>query len=194
MLLAGDRALLCDFGLARAIDRAALEPLSSSGWVIGTPAYMSPEQAMGEETVGPPSDIYALGCVLYEMLTAELPFIGATPQSIIVRQINDQPRSIRTVRPDLSREIEVALLAALAKEPAARPTSAAELVKRLASERRRNRHWHQTGASLDDSSSRSSMTFSAASARPFHVSGALIFSLSIIRRTDSSGAMWSAKG
>ena len=61
MLLEGDRALVCDFGLARAIDRAAVEPLSSSGLVLGTPAYMSPEQAMGQPDLGPACDIYALG-------------------------------------------------------------------------------------------------------------------------------------
>ena len=68
ILLQAGRALVCDFGLARAIDRAALEPISSSGMIFGTPSYMSPEQATGQRDVGRASDIYALGCVVYEML------------------------------------------------------------------------------------------------------------------------------
>jgi serine/threonine protein kinase len=129
VLLAGDRALVCDFGLARAIDRAALEPVSSSGLVIGTPAYMSPEQAMAEEDLGPACDVYALGCVVYEMLTGEPPFSGPTPQAIIARHLGEQPRPIRTVRPEVTPTMERAVLAALAKEPQARPTSAGELLR-----------------------------------------------------------------
>ncbi len=136
ILLEGDRALVCDFGLARAIDRAALESLSSSGLVIGTPAYMSPEQAMGEEDLGPACDVYALGCVLYEMLTGELPFTGATAQAVIARHLSEQPRSMRGVRPELPRNVEHAVLAALAKAPAERPGSAGALVRLLQSGRR----------------------------------------------------------
>jgi serine/threonine protein kinase len=132
ILVTGDRALVCDFGLARAIDRAALEPLSSSGLVIGTPAYMSPEQAMGEEDLGPACDIYALGCVVYEMLTGELPFSGRTPQAVIARLLAERPRSIRTVRPEVAREMELAVLAALAKEPAARPGSGTQFTRLMA--------------------------------------------------------------
>jgi eukaryotic-like serine/threonine-protein kinase len=132
VLLEGRRALVCDFGLARAIDRAAVEPLSSSGLVIGTPAYMSPEQATGQETVGTASDIYALGCVLYEMLAGELPFIGATPQAVIARHVSAAPPALRTVRPEVPAPVEAVVMAALAKEPKQRPGSAAELIRRLA--------------------------------------------------------------
>jgi eukaryotic-like serine/threonine-protein kinase len=132
ILLQGDRALVCDFGLARAIDRAALEALSSSGLVIGTPAYMSPEQAMGEEDLSPACDIYALACVVYEMLTGELPFTGPTAQAVIARHISERPRSIRTVRPEVTKSMEAAVLAALAKSPAARPKTAGALVDRMA--------------------------------------------------------------
>ena len=131
VLLDGARALICDFGLARAIDRAALEPLSSSGLVIGTPAYMSPEQAMGQEPVGTASDIYGLGCVMFEMLTGELPFPGPTRQAVIARHLTDPPRSMRTVRPDLPEYVEWAVAAALAKSPHDRPASGAELLRRL---------------------------------------------------------------
>jgi serine/threonine protein kinase len=129
ILLTGEQALVCDFGLARAIDRAALESLSSSGLVIGTPGYMSPEQAMAEEDLGPACDIYALGCVTYEMLTGDLPFSGATPQAIIARHIGERPRPIRTVRQEVTAAMEHAVLAALAKEPDARPSSAAEFLR-----------------------------------------------------------------
>jgi serine/threonine protein kinase len=129
VLLDGDRALVCDFGLARAIDRAALEPLSSSGLVIGTPAYMSPEQAMAEEDLGPACDIYALGCVVYEMLVGEPPFSGPTPQAIIARLLGERPRPIRTIRPEVTPAMERAVLAALAKEPEARPASAGEFLR-----------------------------------------------------------------
>jgi len=131
ILLAGERALVCDFGLARAIHRAAVEPVSSSGLVLGTPAYMSPEQAMGHENLGPACDMYALGCVVYEMLTGELPFTGPTPQALIARQLTEQPRPMRTVRPDLPAPIEAAVLAALAKDPSKRPRSGADFLSRL---------------------------------------------------------------
>jgi len=131
VLLQGDRALVCDFGLARAIDRAALEPLSSSGLVIGTPAYMSPEQATASETLGPASDVYALGCVVYEMLTGDLPFTGPTPQAVIARHLSERPRSMRAVRPALPARMEAAVLAALAKAPRDRPRSGADFFRRL---------------------------------------------------------------
>jgi eukaryotic-like serine/threonine-protein kinase len=104
---------------------------SSSGMVIGTPAYMSSEQAMAEEDLGPACDIYALGCVVYEMLTGELPFSGATPQVIIARHLAERPRSIRSVRPELPGNVEHAVLTALAKGPAERPGSAGALVRLL---------------------------------------------------------------
>jgi eukaryotic-like serine/threonine-protein kinase len=130
VLLEGSRALVCDFGLALALDRAAVEPFSSSGLVIGTPAYMSPEQATGQDTVGTPADIYALGCVLYEMLAGELPFTGATPQAVIARQVSAPAPPIRTVRPEVPARVEAAVMAALAKEPEERPGSGAELLSR----------------------------------------------------------------
>jgi eukaryotic-like serine/threonine-protein kinase len=131
ILLAGERALVCDFGLARAINRAAVEPVSSSGLVLGTPAYMSPEQAMGHEDLGPACDVYALGCVVYEMLTGDLPFTGPTPQAVIARQLTEPPRPIRTVRPDLTARVEAAVMAALAKDPFERPRSGADFLSRM---------------------------------------------------------------
>ena len=90
---------MCDFGLARAVDRAAIELLSSSGLVVGTPVYMSPEQAAAEGDVEPGCDIYALGCLLYEMLTGEPPFRGPSAQVVITRHLSEAPVSMLTVRP-----------------------------------------------------------------------------------------------
>jgi serine/threonine-protein kinase len=131
LLLEGSRTLVCDFGIARAIDRAALEPLSSSGLIIGTVAYMSPEQSMSSARITPRSDIYSLGCVVYEMLTAEHPFRGPTAQSVVAQHVGAPPRPIRTLRPDVPVEMERAVFDAMAKEPEARPGSGAELVRRL---------------------------------------------------------------
>jgi serine/threonine protein kinase len=131
VLLEGERAMVCDFGVARAIVRASTDQSSSSGLVFGTVAYMSPEQATGRGEIDARSDIYALGCVVYEMLTGEIAFSGPTPQAIIARHISEPPRSIRTVRPEVTREVEAAVLAALAKEPKARPRSAAALLGML---------------------------------------------------------------
>jgi len=131
ILLKDDRAVVCDFGLARAISRAVAEELSSSGLILGTPAYMSPEQGQGREHLSPASDLYALGCVLFEMLTGEPPFSGATAQALLARQLADRPRSIRSVRPDVPVPLERAVLAALAKVPEDRPQRGAELVRAL---------------------------------------------------------------
>jgi serine/threonine-protein kinase len=131
ILIEGNRALVCDFGLARAVDRAAVEAISSSGLVLGTPAYMSPEQAVGERDLGAASDIYSLGCVVFEMLTGEPPFTGASPQAIIARQVATAPRAIRPVRPDIGPAVEAAVLQALEKEPGRRPATAGAFMSRL---------------------------------------------------------------
>jgi serine/threonine-protein kinase len=130
VLLDVGRALICDFGIARAIERAGGESFSSSGLVIGTPTYMSPEQAAGAP-VDRRSDIYSLGGVLYEMLAGEPPFSGASAQAVMARQVAEPPRSLRVVRPDVPEAVEAAVLAALDKHPAARPSSAQELVGRF---------------------------------------------------------------
>jgi serine/threonine-protein kinase len=99
--------------------------------VFGTVAYMSPEQASGRGEIDSRSDIYALGCVVYQMLTGELAFSGPTPQAIIARHLSESPRPIRTVRPEVTKEMEAAVLAALAKVPEARPGSGARLVRSM---------------------------------------------------------------
>ena len=130
ILLEGSRAMVCDFGVARAIEVAGKESFSSSGLVVGTPAYMSPEQAVGD-TVDRRSDVYGLGCVLYEMLAGELPFAGDTAQAILARKLSEPPRALRRVRPDLPAAVERAVLHALEKDPAKRPARAGLLTAML---------------------------------------------------------------
>jgi serine/threonine protein kinase len=135
VLLEAGRALMCDFGVARAIEVAGSESFSSAGLVVGTPAYMSPEQATGGE-VDPRSDVYAFGCVLYEVLAGEPPFTGPTAQAIIARQLGGSPFPLATVRPDLPPGVQSAVFRALAMEPGDRPGSAGLLVSLLSGARR----------------------------------------------------------
>jgi serine/threonine-protein kinase len=130
-LFDGARVLVCDFGIARAIE-AAVTDRSSSGFVLGTPAYMSPEQARGIGPLDARSDIYALACVVYEMLAGEPPLSGPTLQAIVARQARERPRRLRVVRPDLPAPVEAAIDQALSKEPLRRPRSAGAFVRALA--------------------------------------------------------------
>jgi eukaryotic-like serine/threonine-protein kinase len=131
ILMGDDRALVCDFGVARAVELAAGDRFaSSSGFALGTPAYMSPEQAIGS-AIDARCDVYGLGCVLYEMLTGEQPFTGATSQAVLARALAGDFRPVRTVRPDASRAAEAAISAALASAPGPRPDTTGELVSRF---------------------------------------------------------------
>jgi eukaryotic-like serine/threonine-protein kinase len=123
ILLDGDQAYVADFGIAKAIVVAAEDMLSSPGLAVGTPAYMSPEQASGNPNLDGRSDLYSLGCVIYEMLAGEPPHTGKTAQAILARQRMEEPRSIRVVRPSVPEEVEHVVMTALAKAPADRFTS-----------------------------------------------------------------------
>jgi serine/threonine protein kinase/tetratricopeptide (TPR) repeat protein len=121
ILLTGDQAVVADFGIARAIDRAtAGEVITSAGLAVGTPAYMSPEQSMSGSEVDGRSDIYSLGCVLYEMLGGEPPFSGPTANAILARHRVDPVPSLTTIRPTVPVNVEVAVRRALEKVPADR--------------------------------------------------------------------------
>jgi serine/threonine-protein kinase len=133
VMLEENRAIVCDFGIARAIEVAGGDELSSSGLVIGTPEYMSPEQASGDTDLTGAVDIYALGCLAYSMLTGEAPFSGPTAQAVMARHLIEPPRSIRIVRPEVPERMERAITKALAKQPSARPGSGAELAAELRS-------------------------------------------------------------
>jgi len=119
--------LLCDFGIARALEAAGADSLSPSGMVIGTPHYMSPEQGTARKDLDGRSDIYALGCVLYEALAGHPPFTGATPQAVIARHVKDRVPRLRLARPDVPEHVEAAIERALAKKPKDRPRSAGGL-------------------------------------------------------------------
>jgi eukaryotic-like serine/threonine-protein kinase len=120
ILLEAGHAVVADFGLARAISAAVDEHLTDPGLAVGTPSYMSPEQAGGGAAPDERSDTYALACVVYEMLAGSPPFTGATPWSIVARQLAEPPPPLRTVRPGVSPALESAILRALAKVPADR--------------------------------------------------------------------------
>ena len=125
ILLSGGHALLMDFGIARAISTAGANSLTESGLAIGTPAYMPPEQASGDQSLDGRADVYALGCVLYEMLAGHPPFWGTTQQEILRRHALDQVPPVRTARPELPEAVEHLVRRALAKTPADRFDTAA---------------------------------------------------------------------
>jgi serine/threonine-protein kinase len=131
ILLEEGHAVVADFGIARAIG-ASDQGLTATGMSLGTPAYMSPEQSVGEAGLDGRSDIYSLGSVLYEMLAGEPPFTGPTPQAIIAKRVGGSPPRIRTVRPSVPESVERALLRALDPVPADRHQTAGEFRSALA--------------------------------------------------------------
>jgi len=131
ILLTGDQALVADFGVARAITVAAGDTLTPSGMSAGTPAYMSPEQGSGERELDGRSDLFSLGCVLYEMLTGAPPFAGPTAQAIQARRMTDPVPPLRTVRETVPIHVEQAIVTALAKVPADRFATASQFADAL---------------------------------------------------------------
>src|SRR5437667_3386600 len=131
ILLEDGHALVADFGIARAISAAGSERLTETGMALGTPAYMSPEQGAEDGQVDGRSDLYALACVIYEMLTGTPPFTGPTAQAILARHAVDPVAPIRTVRETVPRGVEQAVLKALAKVPADRYAGAPEFAQAL---------------------------------------------------------------
>ncbi len=132
ILLADGHVTVADFGIARAMKVATGEEITTqSGFAIGTPEYMSPEQALGQRDLDGRCDIYALGCVLYEMLVGEPPFTGPTAQVIIARHCQEPPHSIRVIRSTVPTGVERAIGKALAKVPADRYSTATAFVHDL---------------------------------------------------------------
>src|SRR5215213_5335851 len=121
---------LTDFGLARGGNTGGL---TITGTVMGTPEYMSPEQAQGLATIGPPTDIYALGVVLYELLTGQMPFQADTPMGMLVARLQYAPRPPRDYRGDLPMPVEDVIMRVLARKPEARYATAKELIAALKS-------------------------------------------------------------
>ncbi|HUF35525.1 MAG TPA: serine/threonine-protein kinase, partial [Gemmatimonadales bacterium] len=130
ILLSAGHALVADFGIARALSGGAEEArLTETGLAVGTPAYMSPEQAAGERELDPRTDVYSLGVVLYEMLAGEPPFTGPTAQAIAARRLSGEAPSVRQLRPSVPPAVEQAVRRAMAAVPADRFGSAAELAR-----------------------------------------------------------------
>jgi serine/threonine protein kinase/tetratricopeptide (TPR) repeat protein len=134
ILLEEGHAIVADFGIARAISVAASvgdDRLTWAGLILGTPLYMSPEQSAGHLGLDGRADIYSLGCVLYEMLTGEPPFVGATPQAVAAQHAQDSPTPLRKKRPEVPSQVEQAVTKSLHKLPADRYANAAEFAAAL---------------------------------------------------------------
>jgi serine/threonine-protein kinase len=133
ILLHDGQALVADFGIALAASRSdGSTRLTETGLSLGTPQYMAPEQAMGEREITGRADIYALGCVLYESLAGEAPFVGPSAQAIIARLLTEPPRALHAQRSTIPPNVEAATLRALQKLPADRFASAAQFAEALA--------------------------------------------------------------
>jgi eukaryotic-like serine/threonine-protein kinase len=130
ILLVDGQALVADFGVARALGGED-QRLTETGLAIGTPAYMSPEQAAGDRGLDARTDVYSLGLVLYEMLAGETPFAAASPQAMIARRLTEAPRPLPQIRETVPEGISRAVIRALAKSPADRFPSAAEFARAL---------------------------------------------------------------
>src|SRR6266705_575923 len=131
VLLADGHAVLADFGIARAIFQAGGEHVTEVGLAIGTPEYMSPEQAAGDRELDGRCDVYALACVIYEMLAGEPPFSGGSARAVVAKHLSEPPPPLRARRPDAPAGVEQALARALAKDPADRFASVAEFATAL---------------------------------------------------------------
>ena len=124
-------AIVADFGIALAVQQAGGARMTQTGLSLGTPQYMSPEQAMGERTIDARSDVYALGAVLYEMLAGDAPFTGNSVQAIVAKVLSERPTALHTLRDTVPAHVEHAVFTALAKLPADRFASAAEFATAL---------------------------------------------------------------
>ena len=135
ILFAEGMALLADFGVARASSRDGTDgsgvAVTTAGLAVGTPEYMSPEQASGESDLDARSDVYSLACVVFEMLAGEPPFHGSSPRATMAKQVAEPARKLRTLRPEVPPSVEDAVARALAKDPDQRWPSVAEFLAAL---------------------------------------------------------------
>ena len=131
VMLHEGEAMVTDFGIAKAVSAAGSGSLTQTGMAVGTPAYMSPEQASGESEPDGRSDIYSLGCMLFEMLTGSAAFTGPSAQAIIMKRFLEPVPSLRAALPTVPEPVDTAVTRALAKEPADRFATAAQLAQAL---------------------------------------------------------------
>jgi eukaryotic-like serine/threonine-protein kinase len=132
ILLHDDQALVADFGVALNVATSGADRITGHGVSLGTPGYMSPEQAAGERTLDGRSDIHAVGVLLYEMLIGDPPFVGSNPQAVIARVIGERPHPPRAMRDAVPRAVDAAVMRALAKAPADRFATIADFSRALA--------------------------------------------------------------
>src|SRR5574341_680348 len=131
ILLEARHAVVADFGIARAISAAGGDKLTATGVAVGTPEYMSPEQASGRGELDGRSDVYALGCVLYEMLTGQPPFLGPTVEAVVRQHLIASPPAVSSIRSAVPTAVASALERSLAKTPADRYSTAAQFAQAL---------------------------------------------------------------
>ena len=132
MLYEGE-AMVMDFGIAKALSAAGNESLTQTGMMVGTPAYVSPEQAAGETNLDGRSDQYSLACVLYEMLTGERAFTGPTAQAIMAKRFTDTVKPVRSLRPNIPENVDRALSKAMSTDTSSRYKTSAMFAQALAS-------------------------------------------------------------
>ena len=135
ILLSDGHAIVADFGISRALSKAGGARMTQTGMAIGTPAYMSPEQSAGDPNVDARSDVYSLGCVLYEMLTGQIPFTAPSAQAMMARHAMQPVPPPSVMRPAVSPELENVVVRAMAKNPVDRLANATELGNALAADR-----------------------------------------------------------
>jgi tRNA A-37 threonylcarbamoyl transferase component Bud32/TolB-like protein len=135
VLLSGHTAVVTDFGIAKAIAAAAAAPVGATltqlGTAVGTPAYMAPEQAAGDPATDHRADIYAFGCMAYELLAGQIPFAGLPPHKLLVAHMSETPKAIAELRADCPPALASLVMQCLDKDPASRPANASELLSRL---------------------------------------------------------------
>jgi serine/threonine protein kinase/Flp pilus assembly protein TadD len=131
VMLQDGEALVMDFGIAKAVSVASADTLTQTGMMVGTPAYVSPEQAAGETQIDGRSDQYSLACVLYEMISGRKPFLGATAQAILSKRFSEAVPSLRSVHSETTEEVEIAVTRALSKDAGDRYGTTMDFAKAL---------------------------------------------------------------
>jgi serine/threonine protein kinase/tetratricopeptide (TPR) repeat protein len=167
ILLEAEHAVLADFGIARAFTSVGdVEALTRTGMSLGTPGYMSPEQALGEKNIDGRSDQYSLACVTYEMLTGQPPFVASTMQALVAKHLGEPVPLISTVRPSVPDELEDVILRALEKVPADRFQSCGEFGEVLANVIATTGTWMRRSATMRTMEDRLRATRNNRSFRP----------------------------
>jgi len=131
VMLQDGEALVMDFGIAKAVSVASTDTLTQTGMMVGTPAYVSPEQAAGETQIDGRSDQYSLACVLYEMISGRKPFLGATAQAVLSKRFSESVPSLRSVHSETTEEVEIAVTRALSKDAGERYVTTMDFAKAL---------------------------------------------------------------